>query len=105
MSGKSPDSTKVPVCILLISHFTRALEKPEKRGQSRRLQVKLQIFILDRKVAGSIPEDVVNPALILYPAWYGAYSVNLQEPNSLWDVWGFTDELMNLLYGPFTSEI
>ena len=28
------------------------------------------------------PPFVVIPALILYPAWYGAYSVNLLEANS-----------------------
>ena len=73
---------QVPVCILLISHFTRALEKPEKRGQSRRLQVKLQTFISDHKVVGSIPEDDVRLSS-LFPALICAHSVNLLIANSL----------------------
>ena len=51
------------------------------------------------------PPFVVNPALILYPAWYGAYSVTCLKPiivtcgslcNSWWNVYRnhFTSEIL-----------
>ena len=45
--------------VLLLSHFTRALESPENKARIVVCQMELQILLVECKVAGSIPERTV----------------------------------------------